>query len=98
MDPGEFDGLLRLCFTRKNRTLSAALKCSNAVELMTTASEAVNPNLTVSISDAVDAVLEEYNLREGRGIRLSGDQYLELLVAFNKRGIRFPRIGRNAAE
>ena len=91
----EWDGLTRICFVRKNKTLSASFN-STGVLLM------VEKNFKVACSvggravpegwearQEVDKVLESINFKEKRARVMDIDDFMKLLHAFNSAGIHF---------
>lgn len=91
----EWDGLTRIAFVRKNKTLGAAFS-QTAVTLMleknfkihcSLTNQAVNPNLNIKI--LVDEVLDGIEFREKRARTMDIDDFMKLLHAFNEKGIHF---------
>lgn len=93
----EFDGLLRVCFVRKNKTLRASFLQKTILRMMETNYKiwcAAN-NAPCEITDmkaAIEEVLTETGLSDQRASKVNLDQYLELLLGFNKRGIHFSNV------
>lgn len=90
----EFDGLLRVCFVRKNKTLRASFLHKSIIRMVESNYKVwcMSNNQPVVIRDMkplIEEVLRETNLAEMRANKVSLDEYLELLLAFNKRGIHF---------
>ncbi|KAI0772467.1 rRNA adenine dimethylase [Trametes elegans] len=92
---GEFDGLGRIVFGRRNKTVHANFQAKGVVEMLennlrTWASMhnvIVNPNLDVKQS--VEDVLEESGFSESRAAKMDINDLLKLLNAFHDRGIHF---------
>ena len=91
----EWDGLTRICFVRKNKTLGAAF--SQTAVLLTLKN---NYKIHCSLNDEmvsddfdvktlVDEVLNEINFREKRARTMDIDDFMKLLAAFNGKGIHF---------
>jgi len=91
----EWDGLTRMAFVRKNKTLGAALT-------QTAALAALEKNYRVALSLAgrevpadldmkalVDRVLAESDFREKRARTMDIDDFMRLLHAFNKEDVHF---------
>ncbi|XP_075871212.1 dimethyladenosine transferase [Nelusetta ayraudi] len=91
----EWDGLVRIAFVRKNKTLSAAFK-SSAVEQLLEKNYRIHcsvHNVEVpsdfSISKKIQSVLEEADFCEKRARTMDIDDFMVLLHAFNSAGIHF---------
>lgn len=91
----EWDGMVRLCFNRKNKMLRALLTTKSVLALLeenfrTFASlhgEEVSDDFNVKA--AVEEVLESTGLAEKRPAKCDLDDFLGLLEAFNSAGIHF---------
>jgi 18S rRNA (adenine1779-N6/adenine1780-N6)-dimethyltransferase len=91
----EWDGLVRLAFNRKNKTLHSTLTTKTVLELLdsnvkTLASlrgEALPAEWDVK--RAVEAVLTETEFSDVRASRMDVDDFLRLLNAMNKAGVHF---------
>ena len=95
----EFDGLLRICFVRKNKTLRASFLHKTIMRMIETNYKvwrsATNSTSSPAISDmkaVIEEVLIETSLSDQRANKVSLDQYLELLLGFNRRGIHFSNV------
>merc|ERR1711894_191242 len=89
----EWDGLTRICFVRKNKTLGAAFT-STGVLLMMEKNYKVQCSLQgrqvpedFSIREEVDKVLDSIQFREKRARMMDIDDFMKLLHAFNSAGI-----------
>eukprot|EP00308_Calcidiscus_leptoporus_P025191 CAMPEP_0119404370 /NCGR_PEP_ID=MMETSP1334-20130426/143860_1 /TAXON_ID=127549 /ORGANISM="Calcidiscus leptoporus, Strain RCC1130" /LENGTH=322 /DNA_ID=CAMNT_0007428337 /DNA_START=27 /DNA_END=995 /DNA_ORIENTATION=+ len=97
----EWDGLVRLCFNRKNKTLSAVLKHKPVLQLL---SENMRTHLAMSggmdgaeeqtrempdVKSLVARVLEETEYSEARSTKLELDDFMLLLSKFNEVGLHF---------
>eukprot|EP00741_Cyanophora_paradoxa_P021343 tig00021348_g20602.t1 len=100
----EWDGLVRLCFSRKNKTLGAIFRQGTTVELleqnyrtwkalqsqeMTDASQAGKQEDLQHVKETVVRVLEQGEYDEKRSSKLDIDDFLRLLATFNENGIHF---------
>lgn len=97
----EWDGLLRICFVRKNRTVSAGFKSSAVLAILErnyqTFVSQFGPNRLGSSSDdpglavkeKVEYVLQETGLGEMRSNKCGENDFLRLLYAFHQVGIHF---------
>ncbi|CAM4717800.1 hypothetical protein PO909_018566 [Leuciscus waleckii] len=91
----EWDGLVRIAFVRKNKTLSAAFK-SSAVEQLLEKNYRIHcsvHNIEVqqdfSITQKIDSILQESKFNEKRARSMDIDDFMVLLHAFNSAGIHF---------
>lgn len=91
----EWDGLVRIAFVRKNKTLSAAFK-STAVEQLLEKNYRIHcsvHNIEVqqdfSIAQKIDSILQESKFSEKRARSMDIDDFMVLLHAFNSAGIHF---------
>nr|XP_020450060.1 probable dimethyladenosine transferase [Monopterus albus] len=91
----EWDGLVRIAFVRKNKTLNAAFK-SAAVEQLLEKNYKIHcsvHNVEVpadfSISKKIESVLQEADFSEKRARSMDIDDFMVLLHAFNSAGIHF---------
>lgn len=91
----EWDGLLRICFLRKNKTLSALFHLGYILDMLKHNYEvhcSIN-NIPVAsdfnIKQKIDQVLKICGLEERRARSMEIDQFLLLLCEFNKNGLHF---------
>ena len=91
----EWDGLTRVCFVRKNKTLNAAFT-STGVLLMMEKNYRVQcskENKPVpegfNIKEEVDKVLTGIEFKDKRARIMDIDDFMKLLHAFNSAGIHF---------
>lgn len=97
VDFREWDGLMRICFGRKRKTLRASFLMTHTQKLLeenykTWCALTGVPASKESMKDMVLAVLAETEMTEMRAIRIDLDGYFKLLLAFNKKGIHFSNI------
>lgn len=91
----EWDGMVRLCFSRKNKTLRAIFNNKSCLGLMeknyTTFCSLNNtaPEHGGSMKDFVLGILEEAKFGDARAAKLTQDDFLRLLAVFNAKGIHF---------
>ncbi|KAF5093819.1 hypothetical protein D0Z00_003848 [Geotrichum galactomycetum] len=98
----EWDGLLRICFVRKNKTISAGFKSSTVMGILeknyksflsAQQAEGGDVDMDVDISQVVknkvDQVLTDTGLGEKRAGKCDETDFLKLLYAFHKVGIHF---------
>eukprot|EP00300_Choanocystis_sp_HF-7_P019521 c20365_g1_i2.p1 GENE.c20365_g1_i2~~c20365_g1_i2.p1 ORF type:complete len:361 (+),score=85.58 c20365_g1_i2:86-1084(+) len=91
---GEWDGMVRLCFSRKNKTLGAIFKSKSTVEMLeanlrTVCSLTGKPIPATPVPQIIETVLRETNSDDKRSIKMDENDFLTLLAAFNKAGIHF---------
>jgi len=91
----EWDGLVRICFVRKNKTVAANFTSKPVMEMIEK-----NYRMQCSLSGAlveedfdikakVQKILEENNFHEKRARTMDMDDFLQLLNAFNSNQIHF---------
>jgi len=91
----EWDGLLRICFTRKNKTLGAVFKSKPIIDLLSKnystycSLNNIDIDPAFAIKDKVLAILEEIGYSGTRSGKMELDDFLRVLVAFNKEQIHF---------
>ncbi|VDL70127.1 unnamed protein product [Nippostrongylus brasiliensis] len=91
----EWEGMLRLCFLRKNKKLLAIFKLSNVAELIEKNYQKVCSLLNKPISknfdvkQLIEKTLVEAGFADKRARSMSIEEFLSLLLAFNKAGIHF---------
>ncbi|EPX72524.1 18S rRNA dimethylase [Schizosaccharomyces octosporus yFS286] len=91
----EWDGLLRIIFMRKNKTVGACFKSGSVLELIernyrTWCSQnerMIEDNFDVKV--LIDQVLTSINLQDARGSKCGETEFLALLHAFHQVGIHF---------
>merc|ERR1719412_1631223 len=91
----EWDGLTRIAFVRKNKTLGAAFS-QTAVLLVLEKNYKIHCSLNdemvsddFDVKSLVDEVLDGINFREKRARTMDIDDFMKLLAAFNGKGIHF---------
>ena len=91
----EWDGLTRICFVRKNKTLGAAFNQTGVLLLMEKNYKIhCSKNNTIvpedfNIKTLVEEVLSSIEFKEKRARTMDIDDFMKLLHAFNKSGIHF---------
>ncbi|XP_041359884.1 probable dimethyladenosine transferase [Gigantopelta aegis] len=91
----EWDGLIRICFARKNKTIGAAFKFSKVLDLLeknykvhcSVKNVLIPPDF--NIKEKVLDILEKNNFDKKRSRTMDIDDFLGLLNSFNKEGIHF---------
>lgn len=103
VDFNEWDGLLRICFVRKNKTISAGFKSSTVMGILEknyksfiSAQQAnagadidMDTDIPATVKAKVDQVLTDTGLGEKRSAKCDETDFLKLLYAFHKVGIHF---------
>lgn len=91
----EWDGLVRIAFVRKNKTLAASFK-SNAVQELLEKNYRIHCSLhnvaipeDFSISEKIDKILADTGFSEKRARTMDIDDFIRLLHGFNAEGIHF---------
>eukprot|EP00501_MAST-03F_sp_TOSAG23-6_P000097 GSMAST32.ASY1.ANO1.99.1 assembled CDS len=100
----EWDGLVKLCFNRKNKTLGSIFRQKKLLSLLEKNTStirslssnnnngntnSVNETDMMDVQKLVEKVLAETKTSTRRSSQLTIDNFLELLAAFNKAGIHF---------
>jgi len=93
----EWDGMIRLLFNRKNKTLRSVLMTKPTIKLLEQ-----NRQTHVSLQQGEDATMNDQSIQDileevtsldkwkgQRASKLTLDDFLELLAEFNQRGIHF---------
>ncbi|KAI9193074.1 S-adenosyl-L-methionine-dependent methyltransferase [Polychytrium aggregatum] len=95
IDFNEWDGLLRILFNRKNRTVSASFKTDAVYELLEHNFKTVcsltgqDVPMDFDVKAKIDEVLESSGLAKERTSKLDQDDFLKLLSCFIDAGFRF---------
>ncbi|KAH3678957.1 hypothetical protein WICMUC_001325 [Wickerhamomyces mucosus] len=103
VDYNEWDGLLRIVFVRKNRTIAAGFKSSSVLEILeknyktylaTMDSDAMmddvkDKNTLEIVKQKIEQVLTDTSLGEKRAGKCDQNDFLKLLYAFHQVGIHF---------
>lgn len=91
----EWDGLVRICFSRKNKTIGASFKFTKVLEVLEK-NYRVHCSLKnipipddFNVKDKVVGLLREAGFEEKRARSMSIDDFIELLKLFNEAGIHF---------
>lgn len=90
----EWDGMIRLCFSRKNKTIGAIFKNKKVIAML---SENYKTFCSLNnimeeekdMKELVAKVLEENQFENARSAKLSIDDFLKLLAAFLDKNIHF---------
>ncbi|ORZ31407.1 S-adenosyl-L-methionine-dependent methyltransferase [Catenaria anguillulae PL171] len=91
----EWDGMVRICFSRKNKTLNASFKSSGVYEMCeanyktwAAQNEMIIPD-DFDIKTYVHKILDDTGYGEQRAAKMDIQDFMKLLVAFNDAGIHF---------
>ena len=96
----EWDGMLRIVFVRKNRTIAAGFKSSTVLQILeknyktylSMNNEMVDDtsgSMTEIVKNKVETVLRETGLGEKRAGKCDQNDFLKLLYSFHQIGIHF---------
>lgn len=91
----EWDGLVRICFSRKNKTLAASFRTQNVESMIDTnyRTWAATQNLmvedTFNAKDKITEVLESVGMSAMRAAKMDQDDFMKLLLAFHNAGVHF---------
>ncbi|EDW98352.1 probable dimethyladenosine transferase [Drosophila yakuba] len=91
----EWDGLTRIAFLRKNKTLAATFKVTSVLEMLeknyklyrSLRNEPVEDDF--KMQNKVIAILEDQDMATKRARSMDIDDFMRLLLAFNSAGIHF---------
>ncbi|XP_016926336.4 probable dimethyladenosine transferase [Drosophila suzukii] len=91
----EWDGLTRIAFLRKNKTLAATFKVTSVMEMLeknyrvyrSLRNEPIEENF--NMQDKVIGILEAQDMATKRARTMDIDDFMKLLLAFNSAGIHF---------
>uniref|UniRef100_A0A1A9ZNU3 rRNA adenine N(6)-methyltransferase n=1 Tax=Glossina pallidipes TaxID=7398 RepID=A0A1A9ZNU3_GLOPL len=91
----EWDGLTRVAFLRKNKTLAAAFKINSVLEMLeknyklhlSLRNKPIEENFDMQAK--VVNILEKLNMANTRARSMDLDDFMRLLLAFNSEGIHF---------
>lgn len=97
VDFNEWDGLLRIVFVRKNKTIAAGFKLNNVLEILEKnyktlkahQGEMVQDSYLDEVKQKIEQVLTETGFSEQRAAKLDQTDFLKLLYAFHQVGIHF---------
>jgi len=95
VDFTEWDGLIRLLFNRKNKTIGALFNTKSTQEMMlqnyktfcALKNVVVDPD--VNIKTMITTAIEEAGFTGQRPAKMDIDDYLKLLASFNAQGLHF---------
>ena len=91
----EWDGLVKICFSRKNKTIGASFKAKKVLELLDTNYRTLCSlnNTTVptdfKVRELVDSILEKSGFGKRRPRLMDIDDFLSLLKELNSEGLHF---------
>lgn len=91
----EWDGLVRICFSRKNKILAASFKTKSVMDMLennyktwAATNDVIVPD-DFNIKSYVLSILESTGFSETRAAKMDIDDFLKLLYAFNEKGLHF---------
>lgn len=92
----EWDGLVRLCFNRKHKTLHAILTTKSTLVVLESnirtklsLDNKIIPDPFPNVKEMIEEVLTSTDYSDKRSCRMSVDDFMCLLAAFNAKGIHF---------
>lgn len=85
----EFDGLTRIAFNRRNKSLRANMQASGVKEMLTFNRQAMPVAQDMDVDQIIDKVLEECEAHDSRAAKMDVEDFLALLAAFHKYGLHF---------
>ncbi|CEL98056.1 unnamed protein product [Vitrella brassicaformis CCMP3155] len=103
VDFREWDGLIRICFRRKRKTLQASFKTKYVHSMLESNYKtwcSLNNQIPQPrpIREMIQETLEEVGVTNKRAIMLDIDTYFQLLAAFNRRGIHFVNVAHTPGQ
>lgn len=101
VDFREWDGLMRICFGRKRKTLRSSFCTSHTLKMLeenykTWCALTGSKPAKESLKELVLGALEAQQLSDQRAIKIELDTFFRLLLEFNKRGIHFSNANAGA--
>ncbi|VDO92232.1 unnamed protein product [Heligmosomoides polygyrus] len=91
----EWEGMLRLCFLRKNKKLMSIFKLNNVTELIEKNHQKLCSLLNkpipknFNVKDLIEKTLTDAGFADKRARSMAIEDFLALLLAFNRAGIHF---------
>ncbi|RUS73080.1 hypothetical protein EGW08_019161 [Elysia chlorotica] len=91
----EWDGLVRICFSRKNKTIGASFRFSKVLEVLeknyrvSCSVKNIPVPADFNVKDRVTQLLQEGEFEHRRARSMSIDDFIELLNLFNEAGFHF---------
>ncbi|KAK2198422.1 bifunctional Ribosomal RNA adenine methyltransferase KsgA-Erm/S-adenosyl-L-methionine-dependent methyltransferase superfamily/Ribosomal RNA adenine methylase transferase [Babesia duncani] len=103
VDFGEWDGMIRICFSRKRRILRSLFNKQSVLSILECNYKtwcSLNNQIPVDVpfKQHVMQVLESTGLVERRSITISIAEFLKLLLAFNEAGIHFMNVANPKSQ
>lgn len=95
VDFQEWDGLVRILFLRKNKTVVANFKTKSVLDMLEKnyktycSLHGVDMMEPLNVKDMVEKILQQTELGDKRASKMDIDDYLKLLLAFNEAGFHF---------
>lgn len=101
VDFREWDGLMRICFGRKRKTLRSSFGMTHTLRTLeenyrTWCALSDTPPGERSVKELVLEALDALGLAEQRAIKIDLDTYFRLLLEFNRRGVHFSNLAAGA--
>lgn len=102
VDYGEWDGMLRILFSRKRKTLRAVFRTTKTAQKLlnlhkaflssqsTFASSSDGGNELQKFKNLLNSVLDQLDFAQSRAVNMTSEQFMILLHSFHAQGIRFP--------
>ncbi|KAJ3201101.1 dimethyladenosine transferase [Entophlyctis luteolus] len=95
IDFNEWDGMLRVLFGRKNKTIGAIFKTQTTLDMLEhnyktlCAVNGTDIPMDFNVKESIQNVLNSVNMADSRPAKLDNDDYMKLLSAFIDAGFRF---------
>lgn len=91
----EWDGLVRICFSRKNKTIGASFRFTKVLEVLeknyrvSCSVKNISVPSDFDVKEKVSQLLVDGNFEQRRARSMSIDDFIELLNLFNEAGFHF---------
>mmetsp|Transcript_47735 Transcript_47735/g.137920 ORF Transcript_47735/g.137920 Transcript_47735/m.137920 type:complete len:342 (+) Transcript_47735:93-1118(+) len=101
VDFKEWDGLMRICFGRKRKTLKSSFGTTHTLKMLednykTWCALSGTAPAKQSMKELTLEALNSLGLAEQRAIKIDLDTYFKLLLEFNRRGVHFSNMNAGA--
>uniref|UniRef100_A0A0G4H135 rRNA adenine N(6)-methyltransferase n=1 Tax=Chromera velia CCMP2878 TaxID=1169474 RepID=A0A0G4H135_9ALVE len=100
VDFGEWDGLMRICFKKKRKTLAANFNDKSILATLESnyktfcALHGQQPASDLNMKELTRQILEQTGLSSVRAVTIDIDTFFGLLLAFNRAGVHFLNVGQ----
>ncbi|CAN0215537.1 unnamed protein product, partial [Hapterophycus canaliculatus] len=88
----EWDGMIRVIFNRKHKTLRSTLTTKASLKVCSSILSrflCIQPDCSAEVKEMIEEVLKQESLEGRRAASMDIDDLLALLSAFNEKGVHF---------